>query len=162
MNKITHTTIAIFLFLFINGCSGYKPVFTSQNFKFEISDYLIKGNEMLGNRIYNNLYNLSQSNAGNENLKKISIEINVKQDKKATVKDSSGKILEYKININTLVVVKEFMTSNEILNNNFDYSASFKVQDQHSETIRLENQYTDNLIDFTFNDLLIKLSENIQ
>ena len=117
---------------------------------------------MLGNRIYNNLYNLSQSNAGNENLKKISIEINVKKDKKATVKDSSGKILEYKININTLVVVKEFMTSNEILNNNFDYSASFKVQDQHSETIRLENQYTDNLIDFTFNDLLIKLSENIQ
>ena len=40
-------------------------------------------------------------------------------------------------------------------------SSSYKVQDQHSETIKLENRTIENLINKTYQDLLIKLSENI-
>ena len=53
------------------------------------------------------------------------------------------------------------MTNNEILNENFVSSLSYKVQDQHSDTIKLEKRSIENLLDKTYQDLLIKLSENI-
>ena len=40
-------------------------------------------------------------------------------------------------------------------------TSSYKVQDQHSETVKLENQTIENLINTTCQDLLIKLSENL-
>ena len=53
------------------------------------------------------------------------------------------------------------MTGNEILNENFSLSSIYKAQDQYSETIKLENQTTQNLINNTYQNLLIKLSENL-
>ena len=44
---------------------------------------------------------------------------------------------------------------------NFNSFSSYKVQDQYSETIKLENKATDNLVDETYQDLLIKLSESL-
>ena len=53
------------------------------------------------------------------------------------------------------------MTGNEILHENFSFSSVYKAQDQHSKTIKLENQTTQNLINKTYQDLVIKLSENL-
>jgi hypothetical protein len=53
------------------------------------------------------------------------------------------------------------MTGNEILNESFALSTTYKVQSQFSETIKLENQSTENLINNTYENLLLKLSENI-
>ena len=53
------------------------------------------------------------------------------------------------------------MTGNEILNENFDFSSVYKAQDQYSETIKLENRAIENLINKIYQDLLIKLSQNI-
>ena len=49
----------------------------------------------------------------------------------------------------------------EILNESFVFSSSYKVQNQHSETIKLENRSIENLINETYQDLLVKLLENI-
>ena len=87
--------------------------------------------------------------------------IKVVKTKNSTVKNTAGKILEYKINLNTLIVVKDFLTEKEILNKNFSYSTSYKVQDQNFETIQLENKSLDNLIDITYQDLLIELSQTL-
>ena len=38
-------------------------------------------------------------------------------------------------------------------------SSSFKVQDQHFETVQLENQVLDTLLNKTYEDFLIRLSE---
>ena len=83
------------------------------------------------------------------------------RNKNATAKDSAGKILGYKINLSTTITIKDVMTGNEILNENFSFSSTYKAQDQYSETIKLENQTTQNLINNTYQDLLIKLSENL-
>ena len=91
----------------------------------------------------------------------IFILINTLSDKNAAAKDSAGKILSYKINLSISVTVRDFLTNNQILNENFSYSASYKVQDQYSETIKLENRTIDNLVNKTYQNLLIKLSENI-
>ena len=89
------------------------------------------------------------------------IHINVSKNKNATAKNSAGKILAYKINLSTTVIVKNITTGNQILNENFAFSSSYKVQDQYSETKKIEDRSVQNLIDKTYQDLLIKLSENI-
>ena len=161
MKKISYLLILIVLFTNIGACNGYKPIFSSSNLEFKIADYSIKGDKKLGNQIYSRLYNLSQSTKNTSNVKNIYILINVSKDKNATAKNSAGKILAYKINLSTAVTVKDFITSNQILNETFVLTSSYKVQSQHSETIKLEDKSIENLINETYQNLLIKLSENI-
>ena len=161
MKKITSIIIFFILLIFINSCAGYKPIFGSSNLQFEIADYSIGGDEKLGNQIYSKLYNFSRSNKNQEDITSIFITINVLKEKNATVKNSAGKILEYKISLNTTVKVRNYLTNDKILDSEFALSSSYKVQDQHSETIKFENKSTENLINQTYQELLIKLSENI-
>ena len=161
MKKISHLFISFILLININACAGYEPVFSSSNLKFKITDYSIIGDKKLGKQIYSKLYNLSKSTKDTSIAKNIYIVINVSKNKNATAKNSAGKILAYKINLSTKVVVKDFTTNNQILNESFVFSSSYKVQDQHSETIRLQNRSIENLINETYQDLLVKLSENI-
>ena len=160
MKKITFLIISLFLFIYINACSGYKPIFSSSNFKFKIADYSINGNKKLGNKIYSKLHNISQSNKNNPDAQSIKMSINTSMDKLATAKDSSGKILEYKINLNTNIIIYNFLTDKEILNQNFNNYSSYKVQDQHSETLKLENKIIENLINTIYQNILVKISES--
>ena len=72
-----------------------------------------------------------------------------------------SEILEYKINLNTKIVANDYLTNDELLNHNFASSLSYKVQEQFSETIKSENKSIDDLINKTYQDLLIKLTESI-
>ena len=164
MKKIIYLLIPLILLIYINACSGYKPIFGSSsisNIQFEIADYSIKGNKRLGNQIYSKLYSLSNLNKNNPEAQSIYISIEVLKDKTSTVKNSTGKILEYKISLNSNIIVKKFLTNDEILSQNFSSSSSYKVQDQYSETVKLENTITKNLLNKIYQDLLIKISENI-
>ena len=160
MKKISYLIISIIFLNFLSACAGYKPIF-STNLQFEIADYSIKKNKKLGRQIYSKLYNLSNSNKNNPDSQSIHIVIETTKDKIPTVKNSAGKILEYRINLNSNIVVKNYLTNDEILIHNFNSFSSYKVQDQYSETIKLENKATDNLVDETYQDLLIKLSESL-
>jgi len=162
MKKITFLIISLFLFIYINACSGYKPIFSSSNFEFKIADYSINGNKKLGNKIYSKLHNISQSNKNNPDAQSIKMSINTSVDKLATAKDSSGKILEYKINLNINIIIYNFLTDKEILNQNFNNYSSYKVQDQHSETLKLENKIIENLIDTIYQNILVKISESFE
>jgi len=144
----------------INACSGYKPIFNSSNINFEISDYLIEGDEILGNQIYYKLRNLSEKK-NNVDAKNLYIKINVSKNKSAAAKDKAGKTLEYKIQLNTKFLVKDYLTDKELLNHTFTSSVIYKVQDQYSETAKLENKSINDLTKKTYQDLLTKLIENI-
>ena len=161
MKKIFYLLISFIILINIGACAGYKPIFGSSNLEFKITEYSISGDKKLGNIIYFKLYDLSQSTKKTLETKNIYLLINVSKDKKATAKDSAGKILGYRINLSTTITIKDVMTGNEILHENFSYSSVFKAQDQYSETIKLENQTTQNLINNTYQDLLIKLSANL-
>ena len=158
MKKIAYLIISIIFFNFINACSGYKPIYTT-NLQFEIADYSIKANQKLGRQIYSKLYNLSKFSGDNAEAQNVNILINVKKDKKATAKDSAGKILEYRIILNGNIMIKDYLTDEEILNQNFSYSSMYKVQDQNSETIILENKSIEDLINIIYQNLIIKMSE---
>ena len=161
MKKISYLLISLVLLINITACAGYKPIFGTANLKFKISDYSIEGDKKIGNMIYSKLHNLSKLNKDNNEAKNVELIINILKEKNATTKDKAGKILAYKINLTTTIKLKDFYSGNEILNEIFSYSASFNVQDQYSETIKLENKSIENLIDKTYKELLIKLSESI-
>ena len=161
MKKNTFSILLIMLLIFINGCSGYKPIFSSTNLEFDIADYLLEGDKTLGQKIYSRLKRASKFNENNDNIKKIDILINASQNKKATAKDSSGKILQYKISLNFDIKIKDYLTEDEILNETYSSSFSYKIQDQYSDTLKLEERSINQLVDKTYQQILIKLSENI-
>ena len=160
MKKIFYLLISFIILINIGACAGYKPIFGSSNLEFKIAEYSISGDKKLGNQIYSKLYNLSRSTKKTSETKNIYLLINVSKDKSATAKDSTGKILGYRIDLSASITIKDVMTGNEILNENFSISSVYKAQDQYSKTIKLENQTTQNLINNIYQDLLIKLSAN--
>ena len=161
MKKNTFTILLIVLLIFINGCSGYKPIFSSTNLEFNIANYSLEDNKTLGEKIYSKLKRASKLNGNNENVRKIDILIKASQNKKATVKDSSGKILQYKISLNIDVKIKDYLTEDEILNETYSSSFTYKIQNQYSDTLKLEERSINQLVDKTYQQILIKLSENI-
>ena len=160
MKKITYLIISLIFLSFINACAGYKPIYTT-DLQFRIADYSIKSNKKLGKQIYSKLYNLSKFSSNDSEALNVNILINVKKDKKATAKDSAGKILEYRIILNGNIMIKDYLTNEEILNQNYSYSTVYKVQDQNSETKILENKSIEDLINKTYQNLLIKMSKSI-
>ena len=158
MKKIAYLTLIL---IFLNNCTGYKPIFSSGNLQFEIAEYSIKGDKILGNKLYSRLKKLSKSEENNQNVRSINLQIKSSTDKKATSKDSAGNILAYRITLITEIKVKDFNNDEKILNQKFNYSLSYDVQDQISETKKRENRSIDDLLDKTYRELLIVLSKNI-
>ena len=161
MKKISYIIASLIIFINIDSCVGYKPIFDSTNIQFKIINHSIEGNKKLGNKIYTKLYNLSKSNKNNPEAKDVDIIIKVSKDKSSTAKNDAGKVIEYKINLNSQIIIKDYVTNLENLNQSFNSYASYKVQDEYSETLKLENKTIENLLDKTYQDLLLKMSENI-
>jgi len=161
MKKITYLIFAFIVLIFISECAGYKPIFGSTNIQFDIADYSIKGDKIIGKKIYSRLHGLSKSEKNDQNITSVKFLIDTLKNKEATIKDNVGKILEYKITIKTKIITTDFITDEKILNQTFISSLTYKVQDQHSDTIKLENKSVENLINKIFQEILIKLSHNI-
>tara|TARA_Y100000590_G_scaffold350678_1_gene402683 strand:- start:203 stop:700 length:498 start_codon:yes stop_codon:yes gene_type:complete len=162
MKKIIFVTfISIILSVLKSGCTGYEPIYATSNYKFKIEEHTIKGDIKLGNSIYRKLNNISLSNKNNPDLRSITLSIETIKEKRATVKNSVGNILEYEMSLNTNIIINDFLTDKIILQQNFNYSVGYKVQDEHSDTLKLENQNIKNLIDKTYQDALVKISQVI-
>ena len=160
IKKISLIFLSIF-FILSNGCAGYKPIYSNSNLEFKIVDYTIKGDKRLGNKIYSKLYNLSRTKKNLDSDKSIILLIDTSLNKNETSKDSSGKVLEYKLTLNAKIEILDFLSNDRILNQAFVSSLNYKVQSQYSETIKLENSSIEDLIDKTYKDLLVKLVQNI-
>ena len=160
MKKITNYLILTFLIFNTFACSGYTPIFKPTNVKLNIVDYSISGDKKLGNQIYLKLNNLYRSLEKTGKEKDVFISIAVSKNKNSTSKDTTGKILSYRITLSTTIKIQDLAGQN-ILNENFTLSSSYDVQDQYSETVELENTSVNNLINQTYQDILIKLTDTI-
>ena len=114
MKKKAYPIFLFVLLVLFNGCSGYKPIFSPTNIDFAIGNYSIQGNKLLGNKIYSQLYILSQSNKNNQNKRSIDLLIDSSKHKVALSKNSAGKILSYKITLNTKIEVNDYLTDKKI------------------------------------------------
>ena len=161
MKKIFYFASSIILLLIVSGCIGYEPIFGSKNLRFQISNYTIEGNKMLGNKIYAQLLDLSKLEKNNPNSKGIDLYINVTKNKTPVSKNTVGKIIEYQLILNAEIIMDDTLTETKLLNQTFTSSSKYKVQDQYSETVNLENQITEDLINNIYQDLLITLSTSL-
>ena len=161
MKKFLLSLISLLFLIIIGACSGYKPIFGTSNLKFKIADYSITGDKKLGNQIYSRLNSLSKSNENSPEAIDVFILIQTSKNKNATAKNTAGKILGYRINLSASITIKDVMTGNKILNENFSYASTYKTQDQYFNTVKIENQTTKDLIENLYQDLLIKLSANL-
>ena len=161
MKKVTYPIFSFILLIVMNGCVGYEPIFGTTNLQFEIVDYSIEGNKILGKKIYTKLYSLSKSKKDDQNLRSVDLIIKVSKDKIATAKNSAGKILEYKITLNTDVTVTDFLTKNKILSQIFISSLTYRAQNKYSDTVNLENKSIENLLNKTYQELVIRLAQSI-
>ena len=160
MIKNIYFAAILIVLLSLAGCSGYKPIFSSNNLDFTITEYQINGNKRLGKQLYSKLYNLSKSKKINRD-RNIILLIDMSSNKNETSKDSTGKVLEYKITLNTKIEIRDSSNNSIILNEVFTRSSSYKVQSQYSETLKLENTSTENLINQAYQDILMKFAQNI-
>ena len=160
MKKITNIIFSLIFINLISACAGYEPIYTT-NLQFEIADYSITTDKKLGKQLYSKIYNLSKSSGKSSEVKSTTIIIDAKKDKVSTAKDNAGKVLEYKIILTSLITIKDYLTDDDIIKKNFSYSSTYKVQEQYSETLKLENKTIENLINKIYQNLLIKLSESI-
>ena len=81
--------------------------------------------------------------------------------KSPTSKDSTGKTLEYRINLNTEVEAKDYLKEKSILKQNFNSSLNYKIQNKYTDTLNLEAKTIDDLINTTHQNILFNLSKNI-
>ena len=161
MKKISYLISSFILLILINGCAGYESIFSSNNLHFNISNFTIEGDKKLGNIIYSKLYNISKPKKNDQNIKNVDVYVKVTKEKQATSKNSAGKVLEYKITLKTEIKILDFTTEEKILDQIFSSSTSYKMQSQYSDTVTLENKSIENLIDGTYQELLIRLSQII-
>jgi len=162
MKKISFIFLSFLITFIITNCAGYKPIFAPGNLKFEIGNHEIKGDEKLGNQILFKLKNLSKVNAKEKHKKSLNFLINISKDKSPTSKSSAGKILEYKITLKAAITATDFMNDSKFLQENLTASVTYKVQDQYSETIKLENKSLEDLLNKIYEEFLIKLSEKLK
>ena len=161
MKKIITSAILVFFLISINNCSGYKPIFASGDLKFTIQDSKIDGDKALGNKIYSNLERLSTKNNENENIKMVEIYIRVSKNNTATLKESTGEIKEYKLVLTANIKINDYLENFIYVNQTFEESTSYKVQDNYSDTLSLEKKMTNNLIDSIYQNIITKFSQNI-
>ena len=161
MKKILYPIFIMAAFILISHCAGYKPIFSTTDIQFKIVDKEIKGDISLGNRLYSKFNILSKSKNDEQNIKNILLILDITKTKSSTSKSSSGKILEYKINLNTSVEAKDYLTNKSILKQDFNSSLNYKVQSKYSDTLTLEGKTIDDLIEKTYQDILFNLSKNI-
>ena len=160
MKKLINIIVTISFIYLVSACVGYKPLYKT-NLQFEIKDYSLKTNTKLGKQIYSKLYNLSKKNENDSKIRKIAITISANKNKSATAKDSTGKILGHKIIISGAIEISDYKTKNKILNYVFSESTLYSVQNKYSDTVKSENTNTQNLINKIYQNILIKMSENM-
>ena len=159
MKKIVHLLILAVLFNFLNSC-GYSPIFKTENLKFHVVEYSLDGNEKVGNKILSNIKRYSDES--DANAEKLSFLINSSQKKEAISKDSSGKILEYKITLKVSFQIINLTANNASFNNNIVQSTNFTVREQYSETLNSEKKAFNNLIQKISQEIFLSISQIIQ
>ncbi len=132
----------LFVILFFNllqGC-GYKPLLTSKNQNFSISDVNIFGDKKLSRKLGNNF---SEVDGTNNNL---ILEIKGSKQKVVSNKTSIGATSEYTVTISFDLKVISKKDMDVVFSETFSRSEAFKASNVHLDTLNRENKIVDNSI----------------
>ena len=131
--------LAVFFITVLSACS-YKPIFSENNYNFEINEIIFSGERYI-NRIIKNKFDLIRKE-NEQDRKKYNLLINTNKKKLIVSKDSKGDPLKfdliittyYEINYEEKLLFKKEVIKNKVYNNDID---KFKLE--QNEKIILEN-----------------------
>ena len=144
MNNIFIKILTFFLVIGISACS-YKPIFSEQNYGFEIEKIILNGEKDI-NRIINSKLKSIKSD-GEIEKERYTLVIQSKKSREIVSKDSKGDPLKFK-----LIIFVEYEVSkngNLLLNNKIEKNNVY-----NNETDKFELEQTEDII-------LEKLTESI-
>ena len=146
-----------FIFLFFLVSCGYAPIFTSQNVEFKIVKYEISGNKDIANDFVKRI-SRSQNNKSTD-ANEIFLSVDAELRKTSAIKDSTGKILTYKLDIIIKATVKRIGEDKILYADTLESSLNFDVQDQIYDTNELEKIVTQNLLRKISTDLILRINQ---
>ena len=138
MNNIFIKILTFFLIIGLSACS-YKPIFSEQNYGFEIEKIILSGEKNI-NRIINSKLKSIKSDGENQK-ERYTLEILSKKMREIVSKDTKGDPLKFK-----MIILVEFKVSkegnlifsNKIEKNNVYNNDSDKFELEQTEDIILE------------------------
>ena len=141
--------LILFCLFFVN-CSGYKPIFSSKDFKFSFDEIIIDKNNKISKKLSRKLISFSS-----QNREKIKLKIDSKDNETVLSKDSKGDPLIFEIDIEVIIDVE--LTNEEKQTFNFNEKFSFNNQTNKFELNQYKNTIKENLIDKIFDKFIIQL-----
>ncbi len=150
MNYIKKIILLIFL-IFISGC-GYKPILSTKDSNFAITNIKFVGDKSIATKIKNNFEIYKDT----ENKSKFyDLEILLNKEKKIITKDSKGnpKIFEIFVSANVVVLENNEIKNKKTISKSFSYNNS---SDKFSLK-RYEKNIEDNLIEEIVSSIILHI-----
>ena len=130
---------SILIFLLLSSC-GFKPMHQKNNNLIYFNKIVISGDKRIGYSLKNNISLISDENSKNN----YNAEIKLTKQRKIRIKEISGKVTRYNINLSALLKLTNNKNRKEI-QKTFNRNADYDVATIHSDTINNENNATKNL-----------------
>ena len=143
-DKIT----SILIFLLLSSC-GFKPMHQKNNNLIYFNKIVISGDKRIGYSLKNNISLISDENSKNN----YNAEIKLTKQRKIRIKEISGKVTRYNINLSALLRLTNNKNRKEI-QKTFNRNADYDVATIHSNTINNENNATKNLTQQISTDII--------
>ncbi len=155
INCKLYKTLLYFCFIlflsFLSSC-GYQSLLNENSKKFSIKSFNIEGNKRLAQILKNNL--ISSRNKSNNLI----LYINARKNRSIKHKDSSGKIIEYNLQISFDLIATETVSRKKVLSKTFTLDGNYKASDLYLDTLNREKKIANELIEAMATQILTALS----
>ncbi len=138
------------LFIFLYNCTGYSPIFTSDQNNFYIDKIEISEDNKLIRSIIKNLKPYTLENG----KQKLTLKLDLKKEESVIQKDSKGDPSSYEIKINLSV---DIIFANKTKNINFEEKFTLNEQSNKFEFNQYKKSMEKNLLSKIFERLISEL-----
>jgi hypothetical protein len=139
------------LFLsFLSSC-GYQSLLNENSKKFGIKSFNIEGNKRLAHILKNHF--VSSRNKSNNLI----LNINARKNRSIAHKNSSGKIIEYNLQISFDLIATESVSRKKILSKTFTLNGNYKASDLYLSTLDREKKIINELTERIASQILTDL-----
>ena len=142
--------ILITLIIFLNNCTGYKPIFTTNQTNFYIDKIEISDDSKLVRKLIKSLKPYSVENG----KQSITLKLNLDKQENVIMKDAKGDPASYEIKIELKVDIITMNGTNKL---NFKENFTFNNQSNKFELNQYKKNMETNLTNRIFENLILEL-----
>tara|TARA_B100000989_G_scaffold77001_1_gene54679 strand:- start:1033 stop:1485 length:453 start_codon:yes stop_codon:yes gene_type:complete len=144
-------TIFFFIFILLNNCSGYSPIFSSKQINFYIEEIIVTEDNKSIRKIVKNLKPYTERN----DKKKIKLILDLELNENVILRDAKGDVASEEIKV--VLNVKSVLPNKE--ERKFQFEEKFVINNQSNkfELNQYKTSIRSTIIDKIYEDLILKL-----